>query len=165
MLHLVYALALLALVGGACAVLADISGLSPAALPLPLLSGAVLLLYVCGLAGGLRGGAALVLLALAAVWVLFLVKRRLAGLLRAWKSALTVPGFTLFLGGATFLWVLFALHQPMFTQWDEFTAWGLAPKMVVERGAFYVADPVNLTASFTYPAKSIITFLFQPFSQ
>ena len=40
-------------------------------------------------------------------------------------------------------------------------AW--APKMVVERGAFYVADPVNLKASFTYPATSLITFLFQPF--
>ena len=31
------------------------------------------------------------------------------------------------------------------------------------RGAFYVADPVNLKASFTYPATSLITFLFQPF--
>lgn len=51
----------------------------------------------------------------------------------------------------------------MFTQWDEFTAWGLAPKMVVERAAFYVADPVNLKASFTYPATSLVTFLFQPF--
>ena len=35
--------------------------------------------------------------------------------------------------------------------------------MVVERGAFYVADPVNLKASFTYPATSLLAFLFQPF--
>ena len=53
----------------------------------------------------------------------------------------------------------------MFTQWDEFTAWGLAPKMVVERGAFYVADPVNLKASFTYPATSLAAYLFQPFGR
>ena len=33
----------------------------------------------------------------------------------------------------------------------------------MERAAFYVADPVNLKASFTYPATSLVTFLFQPF--
>ena len=104
-----------------------------------------------------------VLLALAAVWVVGLVQYRPAGVADAWKRAASVPGFTLFLGGAAFIWLLFCVQQPMFTQWDEFTAWGLAPKMVVERGAFYVADPVNLKASFTYPATSLITFLFQPF--
>ena len=103
------------------------------------------------------------LLALAAVWVLGLVQLRPAGVFKAWQSALHAPGFALFLGGAAFIWVLFCVQKPMFTQWDEFTAWGLAPKMVVERGAFYVADPVNLKASFTYPATSLITFLFQPF--
>ena len=46
----------------------------------------------------------------------------------AWKKAASVPGFTLFLGGAAFIWLLFCVQQPMFTQWDEFTAWGLAPR-------------------------------------
>ena len=163
MLHLLYALFLLVLLGGACAILANKFDLSPAVLPLPVLTGAVVVLYVCGLAGMLRVGAVLVLLALAAVWAVGLVKCRPTGVVSAWKNALCAPGFALFLGGAAFIWVLFSVHQPMFTQWDEFTAWGLAPKMVVERGAFYVADPVNLKASFTYPATSLITFLFQPF--
>ena len=163
MLHLLYALALLLLLCGACAILGEKSGLSPALLPLPVLSGAVVLLYLCGIAGILRAGAVLVLLALAAVWVLGLVQLRPAGVHKAWQNALCTPGFTLFLGGAAFIWVLFCVQEPMFTQWDEFTAWGLAPKMVVERGAFYVADPVNLKASFTYPATSLLTFLFQPF--
>lgn len=163
MLHLLYALALLLLLSGACAILGEKSNLSPALLPLPVLSGAVVVLYLCGIAGILRAGAVLVLLALAAVWVLGLVQLRPAGVFKAWQSALHAPGFALFLGGAAFIWVLFCVQKPMFTQWDEFTAWGLAPKMVVERGAFYVADPVNLKASFTYPATSLITFLFQPF--
>ena len=163
MLHLLYALALLLLLSGACAILGEKSNLSPALLPLPVLSGAVVVLYLCGIAGVLRAGAVLVLLALAAVWVLGLVQLRPAGVFKAWQSALCAPGFALFLGGAAFIWVLFCVQKPMFTQWDEFTAWGLAPKMVVERGAFYVADPVNLKASFTYPATSLITFLFQPF--
>ena len=163
MLHLLYALALLLLLSGACAILGEKSNLSPALLPLPILSGAVVVLYLCGVAGFLRVGAVAVLLALAAVWVVGLVQHRPAGVAAAWKRAASVPGFTLFLGGAAFIWLLFCVQQPMFTQWDEFTAWGLAPKMVVERGAFYVADPVNLKASFTYPATSLITFLFQPF--
>ena len=163
MLHLLYALALLLLLSGACAILGEKSNLSPALLPLPVLSGAVVVLYLCGIAGVPRAGAVLVLLALAAVWVLGLVQLRPAGVFKAWQSALCAPGFALFLGGAAFIWVLFCVQKPMFTQWDEFTAWGLAPKMVVERGAFYVADPVNLKASFTYPATSLITFLFQPF--
>ena len=163
MLHLLYALALLLLLCGACAILGEKSGLSPALLPLPVLSGAVVVLYLCGIAGILRAGAVLVLLALTAVWVLGFVQLRPAGVRKAWQNALCVPGFTLFLGGAAFIWVLFCVQEPMFTQWDEFTAWGLAPKMVVERGAFYVADPVNLKASFTYPATSLLAFLFQPF--
>ena len=163
MLHLLYALTLLLLLCGACAILAERFTLSPALLPLPVLSGAVVVLYLCGVTGFLRVGAVAVLLALAAVWVVGLVQYRPAGVAAAWKRAVSVPGFTLFLGGAAFIWLLFCVQQPMFTQWDEFTAWGLAPKMVVERGAFYVADPVNLKASFTYPATSLITFLFQPF--
>ena len=33
--------------------------------------------------------------------------------------------------------------------------------MVAERARLYVADPVNLTASFTYPATSLLSYLFQ----
>lgn len=165
MLQLVWGLCMLFLLTGACAVLSRWAKLHAALLPLPLLAGACLLLYGFGIVGALRIGAALAVLLLAAVWVVGLVKLRPAGFAQACRQAVTTPGLALFLGGAVFLWVLFFVQQPMFTQWDEFTAWGLAPKMVVERGAFYVADPVNLKASFTYPATSLVTFLFQPFGQ
>lgn len=165
MLQLIWGLCLLVLLAGAGAVLARGTGLHPALLPLPLLAGAALLLYGFGLAGVLSVGAGVVVLLLVAIWVAGLVRLRPAGFAKACCQALTTPGIALFLGGAAFLWVLFFVQQPMFTQWDEFTAWGLAPKMVVERGAFYVADPVNLKASFTYPATSLVTFLFQPFGQ
>lgn len=161
--QLLWGLALLALLTGACAVLAVRTGVHAALLPLPLLAGAGLLLYGFGLAGALRAGAWVAVALLAAVWAVGLVRLRPAGFAKACRAALSAPGLALFLAGAAFLWVLFFVQQPMFTQWDEFTAWGLAPKMVVERGAFYVADPVNLKASFTYPATSLITFLFQPF--
>ena len=161
--QLLWGLALLVLLTGACAVLAARTGVHAALLPLPLLAGAGLLLYGFGLAGALRVGAWAAVALLAAVWAVGLVRLRPAGFAKACRAALSAPGLALFLAGAAFLWVLFFVQQPMFTQWDEFTAWGLAPKMVVERGAFYVADPVNLKASFTYPATSLITFWFQPF--
>ena len=63
MLHLLYALVLLLLLCGACAILAERFTLSPALLPLPVLSGAVVVLYLCGVAGFLRVGAVAVLLA------------------------------------------------------------------------------------------------------
>lgn len=163
MLQLVWGLFVLLLLAGACAVLASGGKIHAALLPLPLLAGSAVLLYGFGIVGALRVGVALVTLLLAAVWVVGLVKLRPAGFAKACREALSTSGLVLFLGGAAFFWVLFFVHQPMFTQWDEFTAWGLAPKMVVERGAFYVADPVNLKASFTYPATSLVTFLFQPF--
>ena len=62
--------------------------------------GAVVVLYLCGVAGFLRVGAVAVLLALAAVWVVGLVQYRPAGVAAAWKRAASAPGFTLFLGGA-----------------------------------------------------------------
>lgn len=65
MLHLLYALAAFAFASGACAILGEKSNLSPALLPLPILSGAVVVLYLCGVAGFLRVGAVAVLLALA----------------------------------------------------------------------------------------------------
>ena len=165
MLQLVWGLFLIVLLAGACAVLASGGKADAALLPLPLLSGMALLLYGFGLAGALRIGAALAVVLLVAVWAVGLVRLRPAGFVKACREAVSTPGLALFVGGAAFFWVLFFVLQPMFTQWDEFTAWGLAPKMVVERGAFYVADPVNLKASFTYPATSLVTFLFQPFGR
>ena len=114
MLHLLYALALLLLLSGACTILGEKSNLSPALLPLPVLSGAVVVLYLCGVAGFLRVGAVAVLLALAAVWVVGLVQYRPAGVADAWKSAASAPGFTLFLGGAAFIWVLFCVAADVY---------------------------------------------------
>ena len=147
MLTLAWGLFLLVLLAGAGAVLAALLDCDAALLPLPLLSAAALVLYPFGMLGNLRIGAAAAVLLLGAAVVVGVVRLRPAGVGTAVKTALTRPGFALFLGGAAFIWCLFALHRPMFTQWDEFTAWGLAPKMVVERAAFYVADPVNLKAS------------------
>ena len=124
---------------------------------LPALCGSAVVLYLLSLLGLLQFGHFIIM----AVWLAGGVYFGVRAGWRAIRRALFSPGFLLFVGGSCFLWVLFALQQPMFTQWDEFTAWGLAPKMVAERAALYVADPINLTASFTYPATSLVSYLFQ----
>lgn len=150
-------LLVLAFFGAVCLALAACTRYEAALLPLPLLCGAVTVLYVAGLFNVLHVGMFAVAGGLLAAGVYCGVR---AGW-RAVRDAAGSPGFWMFFGGALFLWVLFAALQPMFTQWDEFTAWGLAPKMVAERASLYVQDPVNLTASFTYPATSLLSFLFQ----
>lgn len=147
----------LAFLGAFCICFSACTRYDAALLPLPTLCGAVVVLYLSALPGMLHVG-------LFAVIAIFLAGGVYCGVragARAIRDAMDSAGFWLFLGGAAFLWVLFGILQPMFTQWDEFTAWGLAPKMVAERSALYVADPVNLTASFTYPATSLLSYLFQ----
>lgn len=153
-------LLILALVCAFCLCLAACAHTDAALLPLPVLSGAAVVLLAAGCLGVLRAGLLLCFLLLAAGALFCAVK---AGPDRL-RGALYSPGLWLFAAGSAFFWVLFAVQQPMFTQWDEFTAWGLAPKMVKEMNAFYAAEPVNLTAYRTYPATSLISYFFQGLS-
>ena len=157
LLPILTGLLVLALFGAFCLCVSACTRYDAALLPLPALCGAVVVLYIFALPGMLHVGLFIAVAILLAGGVYCGVR---AGA-RAVGDAMGSAGFWLFLGGAAFLWVLFGVLQPMFTQWDEFTAWGLAPKMVAERSALYVADPVNLTASFTYPATSLLSYLFQ----
>ena len=100
MLTLAWGLFLLVLLAGAGAVLAALLDCDAALLPLPLLSAAALVLYPFGMLGNLRIGAAAVVLLLGAAVVVGVVRLRPAGVGTAVKTALTRPGFALFLGGA-----------------------------------------------------------------
>jgi len=152
--------AVLALLAVFCVCAAAATDLDAALLPLPVFGGAAVVLFIAGCLDVLPIGAGLVYLLLAVGAAVCGYKAGRQKLLTALQS----PGFLLFLAGAAFLWILFAVQKPMFTQWDEFTAWGLAPKMVVERGALYAADPINLTAYHTYPGTSLVSYLFLAFA-
>ena len=156
-MQIVFGLLFLLFFSACCLCVAACTRFDAALLPLPALCGSVVVLYLLSLLGLLQFGHFIIM----AVWLAGGVYFGVRAGWRAIRRALFSPGFLLFVGGSCFLWVLFALQQPMFTQWDEFTAWGLAPKMVAERAALYVADPINLTASFTYPATSLVSYLFQ----
>ena len=156
-MQIIFGLLFLLFFSACCLCVAACTRFDAALLPLPALCGSAVVLYLLSLLGLLQFGHFIIM----AVWLAGGVYFGVRAGWRAIRRALFSPGFLLFVGGSCFLWVLFALQQPMFTQWDEFTAWGLAPKMVAERAARYVADPINLTASFTYPATSLVSYLFQ----
>ena len=161
MLQLAWGLCLVALLGWDSAVLAAEFRRPAAVFPLPLLSAGALSVYLLAMPGFLRAGVFVTVTAWAAPAVWGAVRLRREALRQLTESS----GLMLFLGGAALLWIVLFCLQPMFFQWDEFTAWGLAPKMVVQNGCFYAARPGNLKASFTYPATSVVTVLFEPFAR
>ena len=112
-------LALLAL----CGFVAYFTSLPAGAAPLLVLCATMVWYSIFGcfdllFVGGLLWFAA----ALAAAVLLFL--RR--GSLRL--STLLDPGFVFFLVAGFLVLVLFAVRQPLFMEWDEFSFWGIATK-------------------------------------
>ena len=123
-MQIVFGLLFLLFFSACCLCVAACTRFDAALLPLPALCGSAVVLYLLSLLGLLQFGHFIIM----AVWLAGGVYFGVRAGWRAIRRALFSPGFLLFVGGSCFLWVLFALQQPMFTQWDEFTAWGLAPK-------------------------------------
>ena len=153
-------LLVLALVCFFCLSVSAASGVNAALLPLPTLAGSVLTLLLAGYAGALHLGLFFVYAALLAGGVYAAFR---AGKRALWE-ALQSPGFLFFAAASAFFWILFAVLQPMFTQWDEFTFWGIAPKMVKEENMLYPLAPGNLTPRAYMPALSLISYFFQGLS-
>ncbi|MDD4850241.1 MAG: hypothetical protein PHO10_06020 [Gemmiger sp.] len=153
-------LLVLALVFAFCVSVAAVSGLDAALLPLPTLAGCVLVLLCAGYAGVVHLGLLLVYAALLAATVYCGFR---AGK-RALLNALCSPGVLFFGAAATFFWVLLGVLQPLFTQWDEFTFWGTAAKMLKEQNMLYPLAPGNLKARAGMPAMALISYLFQGLS-
>ncbi len=157
---LVGGLLVLALVCAVSVCAAADTGRDAAVFPLPVLAGSVCLL----LCGGYLG------LLVPALWVNYALLAALAVGLgvhagrERLKAALFSPGFLFFAAASVVFWVMFAVLQPMFTQWDEFTFWGAAAKLLKEHGMLYPADPVNLKAAAGLPGLGLVSFFVQGLS-
>ena len=137
---------LLVLAALACGSLAaaELLDKDPALLALPVLAGSVIWLCLGGMAGLLLPAAWLWLAAMAGLTVFAALGAGLPALMRRAQS----PAFGLFVAGSLAFWLLFAVRQPLFTQWDEFTLWGSACKMVCEQDVLflYSLEVVNNSA-------------------
>lgn len=131
--------------------------LEPGLLLLPILGGCIVWLLLFGMAGALEWG-----------WLLLLVLALGGFFWAAYRGKLPRlgeyvdrPVMHFVLVASTFIWLLFAVQEPMFIQWDEFTFWGTACKMVSEQNMLYPGAPGNLAARAYLPGMMMISYLFQ----
>lgn len=126
-------------------------------MPLVAVSGAMLWFTLFGMAGLLRLGGWLWYAGCAAalLWCVFTEK---ASLLKR-----LTPGFMLFLAGGVFFVALFSITRPMLTQWDEFTFWGTAGKVITQTGRLYTTAQSNLIARYAPPGLPVFGYMMQFF--
>lgn len=130
---------------------------SASGMPLVAVAAAMLWFTLFGVLGALRLGGWLWYLGCFAAlgWV---VRRQRGAIVR-----LFTPGFVLFLAlGAAFIGLFFAT-QPLLTQWDEFTVWGTAAKVVSTTGQLYTVAPSNLLARYQPPGLAMFSYMMQFF--
>ena len=138
----------------------SLRGVNSASAPLLSLCSAILWFSGFGMAGMLSLGgwlfyAASFLLGGAALW-------RRGG--KKLLSSLATPGLGLFFAGAVVLAVWFALRQPLFSQWDEFTFWGIAAKITKTQNLLYpMVRPGFWWTMTEYPALVVLSYFAQFF--
>ena len=101
---------------------------------------AMMFLSVFGCLGFVKlGGYVYFLLALAAVITVIL------GCKNNWSAVKNVitPGFVFFTAASMFIIVLFAVKQPMYIMWDEFSFWGTSVKLVKLSGQMYATAEIG----------------------
>ncbi len=77
-----------------------------------------------------------------------------------WKE-LFGPGMVFFLIAGLVVIGLFALRQPTFMEWDEFTFWGIAPKVVKSTGRLYTLEPGSMVGVTYVPGLVMLDQAFQ----
>lgn len=141
----------------------SLRGVNSALAPLLSLSTIILWLSLTGMADLLLpGGWILYLLCLGAGgWQIYKHRKNLPGYCKKIFS----PGFVLWVGGGLLLWVYFALRQPVFSQWDEFVSWGVAPKLTLLNHRLYpTADQGFFWTITERPALVLLSYFTQFFS-
>ncbi len=71
------------------------------------------------------------------------------------------PGWLFFVAGGALFIVLFAVTRPLLTQWDEFTFWGTAGKVVSESHQLYTVADSGLIARSYPPGLIVFGYMMQ----
>ena len=137
-------------------------GPGEAGLPLSVLCGMVLFALGMGFAGLLWAGVLCIVLAavLAAGYTGYRLHRT-GGAAQSLRACLT-PAWVLAFGGSLLLALFLAWQQPLPTQWDEFSFWATAAKVVKNNDMLYtLVGQTNLEAR-SYPAAlAVLSYLYQ----
>ncbi len=71
------------------------------------------------------------------------------------------PATVYFLLASLAVIVLFAIRRPVFSEWDEFSFWGIAPKIVKTENQLYTYNPGELRVSSFVPGLIVLDYAFQ----
>ncbi len=74
---------------------------------------------------------------------------------------LVTPASVFFVLASLAVIVLFAVRQPVFMEWDEFSFWGIAPKVVKETNQLYTVAPTEMRVISYAPGLVMLDYLFQ----
>ena len=71
------------------------------------------------------------------------------------------PAFVYFLLASLAVFVVFAVRQPVFYEWDEFSFWGIAAKVVKTENQLYTYNPGGMRATTFVPGLIMLDYAFQ----
>ncbi len=136
--------------------------LNAAAAPLFTLCAVTLFLIFTGMAG-LLGYAvwAVYAFALFCPVYLFAIKKESV---KKVAQELFKPGMVFFIAATVMFAVMFAIRQPAFRQWDEFSFWGPAAKITVTERQLYTLVESSIISTSYQPFLAVLSFFVQSLS-
>lgn len=71
------------------------------------------------------------------------------------------PAFVYFVLASLAVLVVFAVRRPVFVEWDEFSFWGIAAKVVKTENQLYTYNPGGMRATTFVPGLIMLDYAFQ----
>ena len=129
-----------------------------AAAPLSVLSGIIIFFSVFACINKITlGGYAFYILTILLIGYFILRRKEIQ-----WReSEFFSLGMVFFLVASLAVMVIFAIREPIFMEWDEFSFWGMAPKLIKETGQMYSVYDSNMRAITFTPGLVMLSTYFQ----
>lgn len=130
----------------------------------PLVSTAVLidLVIFFGMFNMLKPGVAVVYIVAAAVCGYGVWKNK--DCLKEKINGFLTPGVILFILSSAAMMIFMAMRQPMMTEWDEFSFWGISRKMLKIHDQLYTYYKSSMLGNSTPPTLAVLSYFFQRFN-
>ncbi len=136
--------------------LADIK---PSVTPLVSLTTIISIVTLASLVNLLRPGVVLIFILSFLLLIVVIIKQR-AELFNILKNFLSI-GNVCFISACVFMLIILSKTQPIMHQWDEFSFWGIAAKLVKNHDAIYTYYKSSMLGSSIPPALPILSYFFQ----
>ncbi len=130
----------------------------------PIISVAILvdITVICGMFNLLKPGVIIAYAVAIAVFALGIYKNKEN--LKAKINDFLSPGVILFLIASIAMLAFMSIRQPLMTEWDEFSFWGISQKLVKINDQLYTYYKSSMIGNSTPPTLAVLSYLFQRFN-